>query len=288
MKWQSLGGWSTSKPMHISKSVLASSVLAILSFFATTSNGNAAVTEWATSEGGRMRVVTLDIDSQGVVQAGLEIELKPGWITYWREPGEAGIPPHIASSTSGVSVASVLYPVPKLIMNGDMRDIGYDQSVLLPFKIGTLDPAKDSTLKLSAFIGVCQNICIPFQADFDLNVSASSTATDEERQSIENAHKNLPQQPDETFKVASYQYKQNNMVTFDVLLPEGADGKFEAFLTGPDGYAFTTLSNLKHNGKHAVFDMDITGLPKRFTMQGSTWRILIKTGDKAMESPLKF
>lgn len=274
--------------MHISKSVLALSTLATFSFFTAASNGNAAVTEWAQSEGGRMRVVTLDIDSQGVLQAGLEIELRPGWITYWREPGEAGIPPHIATSTNGVSVASVLYPVPKLIMNGDMRDIGYDQSVLLPFKIGKLDPSKDSTIKLSAFIGVCQNICIPFQADFDLKVSPSSTATDEERQSIDNAHKKLPQQPDETFKVASYEYKQNNSIGFDVLMPQGADAKFEAFLTGPEGYAFTTLSNLKQTSGHAVFDMDITGLPKRFTMQGSTWRILIKAGGKAIESPLKF
>lgn len=275
--------------MRIFQSVPALSAFATISFLLTAATGNAAVTEWAQSEGGRMRVVTLDVDSQGMLQAGLEIELNPGWITYWREPGEAGIPPHISSTPdSGVSIDTVLYPVPKLILNGDMRDIGYDQSVLLPFKIGTFDAGKEKTVKLSAFIGVCQNICIPFQAEFDIKIGKTSTATADERLSIENAYKKLPQQPDDSFKVASYEYKQTNTISFDVLLPQAAGNAPEVFLTGPDGYAFSSLSGFKKSGRNAVFDMDITGLPKRFTMQGSNWRILIKSGDRAIESPLKF
>ena len=290
MKWQSAGGWSKSEPMRISRSLQALSIFASLSVLGTATSGNATVTEWAESEGGRMRVVTLDVDQHGMLQAGLEIELKPGWITYWREPGEAGIPPHIEASSpgSGVTVKSLVFPVPKLIMNGEMRDIGYDQSVLLPFKLGAFDPSKEISAKLSAFIGVCQNICIPFQAEFEINVGRSSKATLDERQIIETAYKKLPQQPDDNFKVASYAHKRDNTVAFDVLLPEGAGETFEVYLTGPNGYAFSSPSNIKKTGRHAVFDMDVSGLPKRFRMPGSNWRVLIKAGGKAIESPLQF
>jgi DsbC/DsbD-like thiol-disulfide interchange protein len=276
--------------MRISRSLQALSVFASLGWLVTATPGNADVTEWASSEGGRMRVVTLDVDQQGMLEAGLEIELKPGWITYWREPGEAGIPPHIATSSadSGITVQSLVFPVPKLIMNGEMRDIGYDQSVLLPFKLGKFDPSKDNMVKLSAFIGVCQNICIPFQAEFEIKASKSSKATAGERQSLENAYNKLPQQPDDNFKVTSYAHKQDNTIAFDVLLPEGANDAIEVYLTGPDGYAFSSPTKLKQTGRHAVFDMDVSGLPKRFSMKGSHWRILIKAGDKAIESPLQF
>lgn len=275
--------------MRIFQSVPALFSFAAISFFLTAATGNAAVTEWAQSEGGRMRVVTLDVNDNGMLQAALEIELTPGWITYWREPGEAGIPPHISSPPdSGVSVGTILYPVPKLILNGDLRDIGYDQSVLLPFKIGTFEIGKEKTVKLSAFIGVCQNICIPFQAEFDIKVGKTSTATADERLSIENTYKKLPQQPDDSFRVTAYEYKKDNTISFDVLLPEGPGDTPEVFLTGPDGYAFSSLSGFKKSGRNAVFDMDISGLPKRFTMQGSNWRILIKSGGRAIESPLNF
>lgn len=81
-----------------------------------------------------MRVASLAMDADGVVRGVLQIEPKDGWITYWREPGEAGIPPQITPDpASGVSLTTMAYPVPKLIENGDITDIGYDHAVSLPF-----------------------------------------------------------------------------------------------------------------------------------------------------------
>ena len=93
----------------------------------------AETSDWALNEGGRMRLVVLPADEQGNRAAALQIEPSPGWITYWREPGDAGIPPSITlAPDSGYKISEIGYPVPKRLDNGDLRDIGYDGAVTLP------------------------------------------------------------------------------------------------------------------------------------------------------------
>ena len=72
----------------------------------------AETTDWVSNEGGRMRIVALAPDARGTVRGALQIEPKAGWITYWREPGDAGIPPHISfPETSDVSLSKISYPI---------------------------------------------------------------------------------------------------------------------------------------------------------------------------------
>lgn len=146
---------------------------------------HADTTEWAQSEGGRMRVVSLPADANGRIEAVLQIDLKPGWITYWREPGESGIPPKITlDKTSEASLTSLSFPVPKLIKNDEIEDIGYDASVSLPFVLQSQPGSDNEKTRLTAFIGVCLNICIPFEASFDIAKGQGNSATQEETDAI--------------------------------------------------------------------------------------------------------
>ena len=80
-----------------------------------------------------MRLVVLPADAHGQRAGALQIEPSPGWITYWREPGDAGIPPSITlAPDGGYTLTEIAYPVPKLIDSGDLHDIGYDGPVTLP------------------------------------------------------------------------------------------------------------------------------------------------------------
>ncbi|MGO7726417.1 cytochrome C biogenesis protein, partial [Rhizobium ruizarguesonis] len=56
---------------------------------------HAAMSAWADNGGGSMRLVALAPDAAGNIRAALQIEPKPSWITYWKEPGNSGIPPQI-------------------------------------------------------------------------------------------------------------------------------------------------------------------------------------------------
>lgn len=274
---------------------LALFMRASLSLFAlaltfTSVPAKADTTEWATSEGGRMRVVSQPADATGRIEAALQIELKPGWITYWREPGEAGIPPKITlDPASGATLTSLAFPVPKLIENGDMKDIGYDASVSLPFVMQAQPGSDDTDIKLNAFIGVCLNICIPFEANFDIRKDHGKPVTPEETEAVNAANATLPQQPDDDFKVQNFHITPDKtLLGVELRLPENAPKESEIFVAGPSGYAYFEPQNMVRDKRKLTFYMNIKGLPKSYNPRGQRWTILVKSGGEVMESPLDF
>ena len=98
----------------------------------------------------------------GTQMAALRLDLADGWKTYWRAPGDAGIPPQFDWSGSQ-NVASVRFhwPTPEVFMLNGMRTIGYTHQLVLPLEITPRDPAKPIRLQASIDMGVCSDICVP-------------------------------------------------------------------------------------------------------------------------------
>ncbi|MFD1344170.1 protein-disulfide reductase DsbD domain-containing protein [Litorisediminicola beolgyonensis] len=93
--------------------------------------------------------------------AGLELTLAPGWKTYWRAPGDAGIPPSFDwSGSDNVSAVAITWPVPHVSYQGGMRSVVYTDRVVLPL---TVSPSKSGEVRLSGevSIGVCKDVCLP-------------------------------------------------------------------------------------------------------------------------------
>lgn len=110
----------------------------------------------------RMGIVEGWRDSEGRHVAGLSIRLAPGWKTYWRAPGDGGIPPVFNwSGSSNVADVDVLYPVPEVFLQNGLRSIGYKDSVLFPLLIEPRDRSDAISLHGEIEIGVCEDICIP-------------------------------------------------------------------------------------------------------------------------------
>lgn len=105
-------------------------------------------------------------DAGGTHMAGLRITLAPGWKTYWRAPGDAGIPPvfSFAGSENITSVAP-MWPVPEVFDQGGMRAIGYQDSVVFPLRLQ--GGSEEMTINGQVQIGVCEEICIPVTLDFN-------------------------------------------------------------------------------------------------------------------------
>ncbi|MQB20159.1 cytochrome C biogenesis protein [Agrobacterium tumefaciens] len=262
--------------------------IAVVSTIVFAEAAKADTTEWATSEGGRMRVVSLPPDSSGKIEAVLQIDLKPGWITYWREPGEAGIPPQLKPDpASGVTLSSMSFPVPKLIKNDDITDIGYDQPVNFPITLQSGAGHDTDAAKLTAFIGVCLNICIPFEASFDIDRKAE--ATQDEVASIQSSKANLPEASSDDFKVVNFHITPDKtLLGVELYLPEGAPKEADIYVAGPSGYAYFEPQNLVRDKRKLSFYMNIKGLPKSYNPKGQSWHILVKSGARAMEAPLNF
>src|ERR1700741_2164925 len=80
----------------------------------------ASSSDWYEAEGGRVRLVTTGApDESGVIAGVLQVDLKPGWKTYWRDPGDAGVPPTLdASGSDNVASVTVMWPAPERFPDG--------------------------------------------------------------------------------------------------------------------------------------------------------------------------
>lgn len=101
---------------------------------------------------------------------GLEVNLLPKWKIYWKNPGDAGLPPEISwKNASNVNSVSLLYPMPKRFIFFDIQTFGYENEVVFPLEIKLIDKEK----KLSGFLDlnaqICSEICVPITQKFDLN-----------------------------------------------------------------------------------------------------------------------
>jgi DsbC/DsbD-like thiol-disulfide interchange protein len=254
---------------------------------ASATPGVAEITPWATNEGGRMRIVALPPEPDGTVRGALQIEPKAGWITYWREPGDAGIPPQmVLSEAQGVKLSHISFPVPKRINNGKLRDIGYDHSVSLPFELKAETPQKPLTIGASAFVGLCRNICIPFQAEFSLALAPTKGTPVEEAMILNAAASKLPEAPSDDFAVTQYVMTRDRL-SLKLKLPAGAVQP-QVIVTGPQGHVLLESVNGRRDDDGYALDMPIGKLPKNYEIKGKRWGILVIAGNRAMETSLAF
>lgn len=91
--------------------------------------------------------------------AALHIHLAPGWKTYWRSPGEGGIPPQIAIEGRDVQLH---WPVPQVYGQGSLQAIGYQDQVVFPLLIDA-PLAGSQEVTVNGVIGVCKEICVPVE-----------------------------------------------------------------------------------------------------------------------------
>ena len=107
------------------------------------------------------------------LRAGIEIRLDPGWLTYWRDPGDSGAPPTFDfAGSENVKSVKVLWPAPERFADGaGGHSIGYRDRVILPLHVVPMEAAKQAALRLKLEYDVCFNICIPIESNLVLNLN---------------------------------------------------------------------------------------------------------------------
>lgn len=263
--------------------------LATLSaYFFMAPASNAAQSQWVQSEGGQVRIVADRPEPDGTIPAILEIRLKPGWKTYWIEPGASGIPPQITvDPKDGVTFSGLRLPAPKAFHDGIASYTGYDRSVAFPLSLKREKPG-DVDLNISVFLGICKDICIPVQADLHLPLPEKLAENPLDRARIQDAVAALPMQPSGTFKVTAASFDavekrlRLSLVTPDTAMPA------ELFLSGPPGYSFGKPENVTaENGKVTV-EIPVRVPAKGGTLKSGAVMLVARSGEQSMETPLAF
>lgn len=131
----------------------------------------AAASPWQETEGARLRIVAEPARPGATGLRGmLQIELEPGWKTYWREPGAAGIPPQISLGDNANAQVTIHYPAPEWHDDPYGSWAGYAQPVSLPLTFTTAADTWPATLKADVFLGICRDVCVPVTMDFDVPI----------------------------------------------------------------------------------------------------------------------
>ncbi|MFD0859830.1 protein-disulfide reductase DsbD domain-containing protein [Roseovarius aquimarinus] len=114
----------------------------------------------------------------GTHMAALELRLAPGWKTYWRAPGDIGIPPRFdwrgSQNLAGVEIE---WPTPERIDQGGMMAIGYHGTLILPLRV-LPQAGGDVALDGSVELGVCRDVCIPLTLDLAADLPSGASKRD--------------------------------------------------------------------------------------------------------------
>ncbi|MBU3031042.1 protein-disulfide reductase DsbD domain-containing protein [Paracoccus marinaquae] len=114
-------------------------------------------------------------DAEGNRVAALELRLEPGWKTYWRQPGDSGLPPSFDwSGSQNLADVTFHWPAPEAIRSGDALTLGYHDTLLLPFTARPRDPAQALVLDAAVDFGLCENICVPARVSLQAPAPAAS------------------------------------------------------------------------------------------------------------------
>ena len=116
------------------------------------------------------------LTAQGTYLTALRLTLKDGWKTYWRAPGDAGIPPSFTwQGSRNLGDLQITWPAPQVFDAGGLRTIGYKNELVLPVEITPVDASRPVRLRGKMEVGICSDICVPGTLKFDHDVDTDAS-----------------------------------------------------------------------------------------------------------------
>ncbi len=143
------------------------------------SEGASAASEWVATDFARVRLVsaTSGVGQQTQLKLGIQIELEPEWKTYWRYPGEAGIPPRFNwDNSKNLSGVEVSWPAPSRYTSYGLETIGYKDEIVLPVMATLVRPGAALNVGLAMDYAVCRDICVPLSANLSLRLPEGASS----------------------------------------------------------------------------------------------------------------
>ena len=219
------------------------------------------------------------------LRAGVEIKMQPGWKTYWRYPGDSGVPPHFDfSGSENLKAATVLYPAPHLFTDETGQTLGYKDSVIFPLVVSPLEPGKPVQLRLKIDYAVCEKLCVPAEGHAELTLSASDSALDS---ALAAAEARVPKQVTAAqlgLTVRRVKDEKKPLVAVDMGSPNGSP--IELFAEGPTAQWALPIpkrSQVAPAGR-AQFDFELDGMPPGVDPKGQIdLTFTVVTGERAVE-----
>jgi DsbC/DsbD-like thiol-disulfide interchange protein len=201
-----------------------------------------AESPWVEAANSRLRLLggpTKTADGERLL-AGIQLRMDEGWKTYWRNPGDSGVPPQFDwTGSKNLKEARVLYPAPHRFADANSTAVGYSSDVLFPVELTPERPGEPIDLKLSMDFGLCKSLCIPNEATLSLKLDPAGTLNAADAglltASLDNVP--LPVAPDALPALGKVDAKldaEKPVIDIEALYPPGASGT-DLFVDIADG-----------------------------------------------------
>jgi DsbC/DsbD-like thiol-disulfide interchange protein len=224
--------------------------------------------------------------SGAVLLGGIAFQLQPGWKTYWRSPGDSGVPPRFDFSKSeNIEAVTVLWPAPvKFDDGGGGHSLGYKNQIVLPLRIVAKNADKPVTLRAGVNYAVCEKLCIPVEANAELAfTSVASTEDSELFAALDTVPKPAQVGDPNPLTIRDVKRSGKSAVLVDVATPDAKD--VSLFVEGPTpDWALPVPTLLEHSPpgvKRFTFELD--GLPPGAKPEGAALKLTLVGGDRAYE-----
>jgi DsbC/DsbD-like thiol-disulfide interchange protein len=254
--------------------------------------------DWDTQSHTAARLIagsTVKSADAAIRRAGVEIRLDPGWKTYWREPGDSGVPPTLDfSGSENVKSITVEWPAPERFPDGaGGNSIGYLDHVILPLRIAPEDAAKHSSLHLKLGYAICDNLCVPVEANLKLALNGDGAG----EAALERAEIRVPRRialgrnigPNKGLAILAVHRQPGDAherVVVDVAAQTGEP--VDLFVEGPTPeWSLPLPEPAGGNGATRQFSFDLDGLPPDAHADGATLTFTAVSPDDAIEVPAR-
>lgn len=224
--------------------------------------------------------------SGAVLLGGIALQLKPGWHTYWRTPGDSGVPPRFDFSKSdNVEAVTVLWPAPKKFDDGaGGTSLGYLDQVVLPLRIVAKNTDKPVTLRVDVNYAVCEKLCIPVQANLELSFnSVASTEDSALFTALDSVPKPANVGDPNPLTIRDVKREGRSEVLVDVVSPD--DRPINLFVEGPTPDWGLPVPKLLDHGPPGVkrFAFALEGVPPGVNPEGAALKLTLVGADRAYE-----
>lgn len=220
-----------------------------------------------------------------VLMGGIELQLEPGWKTYWRTPGDSGVPPRFDFSKS-VNVESVtpLYPAPRKFDDGaGGTSYGYQKHVIFPLRIVPKNANEPVQLRAAVSYAVCAKLCLPVEAEAELAFTSSASALD----SIVATALNKVPKPVGTAEATPIALKSFQRVGDRVIVAIAAQNTtgLELYAEGPTpDWSLPVPRRIDSDDKDLTrFEFQLDGLPPNTKPEGALLKLTVVGADGAFE-----
>jgi DsbC/DsbD-like thiol-disulfide interchange protein len=250
------------------------------------------VSTWETAPHGAARLIAgtaHEVGENTWLRAGIEIRLEPGWHTYWRYPGDAGVPPTFDFvGSENVKSVTVLWPAPVRFSDeaGGYLN-GYFGDVVFPLRIIASDMAKPSLLHVRLAYAICRDLCLPAEANLELTLSDKSRAEDAALAAAEShVPRRVPLGAGTGLAIRSVHREGDNAhrhVVVEVAAPEGTP--ITLFAEGPTSDWALPPPEPMPGGVPGVqrFAFELDGLPSGANTDGALLTFTAVSPDDAIE-----